>query len=67
MKGSPSDGRSKRLWYSLLALPLLAVLFPQLYTSGGPDFIGVPFFYWYQLAWTIVTGLAIGVVYLATR
>ena len=67
MKGSPADGRSKRLWYLLLAIPILAGLFPQVYASGGPELIGIPFFYWYQLACTVLTGAVVGVVYLATR
>lgn len=67
MKRSPTDRRSKRLWYLLLGLPPLAVLFPQLYASGGPELAGIPFFYWYQLAWTVLTGAVVGVVYFATR
>ena len=67
MKGSPGTGRSKRLWYLLLVLPLLANLFPQLYASGGPELLGIPFFYWYQLGWTVVGGLITGAVYYATR
>jgi hypothetical protein len=45
----------------------LAALFPAFYASGGPDLAGMPFFYWFQLAWTIVTGAIVGVVYVATR
>lgn len=67
MKSSPANRRSKRLWYLLLGLPLLAVLFPQFYASGGPELAGIPFFYWYQLAWTFLTGVVVGVVYFATR
>ena len=67
MKGPSLERRSKRLWYSLLGLPLLAVLFPQLYASGGPDLLGLPFFYWYQLAVGVVGAIVTGVVYYATR
>jgi len=67
MKGSPANGRSKRLWYSLLALPIVATMFPQLYAAGGPDLLGMPFFYWYQLAWSVLAGIVTGIVYYATR
>jgi uncharacterized protein DUF3311 len=67
MKGPPVERRSKRLWYLLLGLPLLAILFPQLYASGGPELLGIPFFYWYQLAVVVLSGIVTGVVYYATR
>ncbi|HET9343087.1 MAG TPA: DUF3311 domain-containing protein [Candidatus Eremiobacteraceae bacterium] len=67
MKGSPASGRSKRAWYLLLALPLLASMFPQLYAVGGPPLFGMPFFYWYQLAMSVIAGIITGIVYYATR
>jgi hypothetical protein len=67
MKGSPAHGRSKRLWYLLLGLPLLATLFPWIYASSGPELLGIPFFYWYQLVWIVLSGVVTGVVYYATR
>ena len=39
----------------LLLIPFVAVLLPQLYDGIHPRFDGVPFFIWYQFAWTIVT------------
>jgi hypothetical protein len=61
---SPS---SRRSLYWLLAIPFAATLFPQVYASGGPALWGIPFFYWYQLAWIVASGIVTGAVYLLTR
>ncbi len=39
----------------LLLIPFVAVLLPQLYNGIHPRLDGVPFFIWYQFAWTIIT------------
>jgi hypothetical protein len=57
----------KRAWYLLLILPFAGTLFPQLYNHLDPAFFGLPFFYWYQLSWVIVTSILLGIVVLATR
>jgi hypothetical protein len=50
-------------WTLLLALPYLALCFPQLYARATPTLAGFPFFYWYQLAMVIVTSALLGFVY----
>lgn len=57
----------KRAWYALLVLPFLGTLFPQLYNRPEPTLFGLPFFYWYQLAWVIVTAVLLSIVVAATR
>jgi hypothetical protein len=37
-----------------LLVPVLAVLFPPLFARHDPTPGGVPFYLWYQLAWTVV-------------
>lgn len=37
-------------WRLLLVLPLVALLIGPLYAGRRPDFLGVAFFYWYELA-----------------
>ena len=56
-----------RGWYWLLAVPLVGVLIPTFYNSADPTFIGIPFFYWYQFAWVILTSLIIIFVDSRTR
>lgn len=56
---------SRRWWYLILVLPFIATLFPQIYNSMTPAIGGLPFFYWFQLLWVLITGgLTILVYYL---
>lgn len=56
-----------RWWYLLFVLQYAVILYPPLYNRAGPAFIGIPFFYWFQLLWVIVSAVFTAVVYLATR
>src|SRR5689334_24663705 len=40
-------------WYLLLLIQFAAVLWTPFYNKVEPDWIGIPFFYWYQLLWII--------------
>ena len=51
-------------WNLLLLIPLIATLFPALYNKMEPELFGMPFFYWYQLVWTIGAGVVL-VIYIA--
>ncbi len=53
-------------WKMLLLLPYAGLLFPFLYARSGPSLWGFPFFYWYQLAWVILSAFITGLVYLRT-
>jgi hypothetical protein len=44
--------------YLLLLLPYIAMMWVPSYNRIEPEIAGVPFFYWYQLAW-IVLGAAV--------
>jgi hypothetical protein len=52
--------------YWLLLLPFLGVLFPWIYNTRRPELIGVPFFYWYQMAWVLISVILTLIVYRAT-
>jgi len=58
--------RLRHLWYVLLLIEVLGVIIPSIYTRIAPKLFGFPFFYWYQLAWIIVSVILTGIVYLAT-
>ena len=60
-------GRSHRAWYWLLAVPLIGLLFPSIYNQTSPEFIGLPFFYWYQLAWVPISVAITALVYVKTH
>ena len=51
----------------LLVLPLLATLIPSLYNRTDPELLGIPFFYWYQLAAISVGVVTTRVVYRVSR
>jgi hypothetical protein len=52
----------KRAWYLLLLAPFVGELWPPLYNHADPALFGLPFFYWYQLLWVIVTSLLLALV-----
>jgi hypothetical protein len=58
--------RKRRWWYLVLIVPFIAVLFPQLYAGASPTLGGIPYFYWYQLLWVVITGLLTIVVHYLT-
>jgi hypothetical protein len=54
-------------WYWLFVIQFVAVLWPPFYNKAEPSFIGMPFFYWYQLLWVILGGVLTATVYFATE
>jgi hypothetical protein len=58
---------TRRSWYWLLLVPLLGLLVPQVYNYENPQLIGIPFFYWYQLAWVPLSVAVTWFVYSKTK
>jgi hypothetical protein len=56
-----------RWWYLLFLIQFVAVLWPPFYNRANPYWLGIPFFYWYQLLWVVLGGACTAVVYLVTR
>ena len=50
--------------YLFLALPFVCLLWVPLYNHIEPTLLGIPFFYWYQMLWTVLGALCIVPVYL---
>ncbi|WP_406278100.1 DUF3311 domain-containing protein [Embleya sp. NBC_00896] len=74
MPGNPhprADGRAHTLRRTAagvcLAAPVIALLWVPSYARRGPELAGVPFFYWYQLAWVPGCGLGLLIAYLLLR
>ena len=63
----PERTGTSRGAYLLLALPLIGVLIPPIYNTKDPTLIGIPFFYWYLLAWVAGSVLCTLAFYRATR
>lgn len=47
----------------LLLIPFIALLWPPFYNFASPEFIGIPFLYWYSLLWIILTAILTAVLY----
>jgi hypothetical protein len=54
-------GWRRALAVVLLTLPVVALLAVPVYDRTSPALGGVPFFYWYQLAWVPLTALLLAV------
>jgi hypothetical protein len=53
-------------WVRLLLLPpFVAMLWVPSYNTTEPAWLGLPFFYWYQLLWIPLSAVLIGIVYQA--
>jgi len=54
-------------WWYLLFVVQLVVLWPSFYNTAEPYWLGVPFFYWYQLLTVIIAAILTAIVYFATE
>jgi hypothetical protein len=54
-------------WYVLLVLQFIPALWVPFYNSAEPSVLGMPFFYWFQLALVFVSAAVTAVVYWATE
>jgi uncharacterized protein DUF3311 len=54
-------------WSWLLVIPFIGVLIPAFYNKKDPEIGGVPFFYWYQMLWIVISVAVTIIVYRATR
>lgn len=66
MKGREMKRGGWSWWYVLFALQFAVILWPPLYNRAEPQLAGIPFFYWFQLLWVIVSAVLTAVVYFAT-
>ena len=53
--------------YWLFLIPMAATLLPWIFNSRSPELIGIPFFYWYQLLWVLISAAITALVYFMTR
>jgi len=53
-------------WYLLFVIQFIAVLWPPFYNKAEPAWIGMPFFYWYQLLWIIIGAILTATVHFVT-
>ncbi|MEU9522888.1 DUF3311 domain-containing protein [Streptomyces sp. NPDC048224] len=46
-----------------LVAPFVAMLWVGSYAKSDPTFIGIPFFYWYQMAWVLISTVLTVIAY----
>ncbi len=57
-----------RLWWRLLlVVPVIATLWVPFYARIEPTLFGLPFFYWYLMAWVPGSAVCSAIVYFKTR
>ena len=54
-------------WYYILLLTPLTLLWVPFYNRVEPTLAGIPFFYWYQMAWIVITAVLTFIVWQLDR
>jgi Protein of unknown function (DUF3311) len=67
LNGTGKQRRAWSWWYLLLVVQFVAVLWPPFFNKLEPYWIGLPFFYWYQLLWIVIGAVLTAIVYFATE
>jgi len=67
MEDSTTKRRGWSWWYLLFIIQVAVCLWPPLYNKVEPSWLGMPFFYWFQLLWVLVAAALTAIVYFATE
>jgi hypothetical protein len=62
-----APARTSKRWLWLLILPWIGVVLVPVYNVDQPRLLGLPFFYWYQLLWVLISAALTAVVYFKTK
>jgi uncharacterized integral membrane protein len=54
-------------WNWLLLLPIVLPLITVIYNRDNPHLLGFPFFFWFQLLFTLLAAAVSGIVFVMTR
>ena len=65
--GQAGGRRGWNHWYWLFVLEFVLALWPPFYNRIEPTWIGLPFFYWYQLLAVVVCAVLTAFVYFAVE
>jgi FtsH-binding integral membrane protein len=58
-----SGGKQSQWWLVLLLAPFIGVLWVPFFNRIEPDLWGIPFFFWYQFLWVVISAIVTGLVY----
>ncbi len=53
--------------YWLLVIPFVATLWVPFYNAADPYWQGIPYFYWYQFLWILISAALTALVYWLTK
>lgn len=53
----------RQLVYVLFLAVAVVSLWVPLYNRTEPSLAGIPFFYWFQIAWIVVSGISVAIAY----
>ena len=67
MNGGQDKPGGWNWWYLLFLIQFVMCLWPSFYNQVDPTWLGIPFFYWYQLACVVVGAVFTAIVYVATE
>ena len=67
MQNEPKSSRGWSWWYLLFLVQFVVALYPPFFNKADPTLIGIPFFYWFQLAWVFGCAILTAIVYYATK
>jgi hypothetical protein len=62
-----ATGEGSSRYYWLFLIPFFGVFLPWIYNTRDPELFGMPFFYWYQMAWVPLSVLITLFVYQKTK
>jgi hypothetical protein len=53
--------------YPLIVIPYIAVFWVSSYNTAEPALFGIPYFYWYQLLWVLISMGILAIAYFSLR
>ena len=62
-----ATGEGSSRYYWLFLIPFFGVFLPWIYNTRDPELFGMPFFYWYQMAWVPLSVIITVFVYQRTK
>ena len=63
MLNQPRDRKRNQWWLLLLLAPFVGVLWVPFFNRIEPDLWGIPFFFWYQFLWVVISAIVTALVY----
>lgn len=59
----PNDRKPSQWWLVLLLAPFIGVLWVPFFNRIQPQLWGIPFFFWYQFLWVVISAIVTALVY----